>query len=138
MPVLRKYCRKSSLLLQQISNRLTEIEMQVTTSSSFFYIDSSILVSQEHNVGPLPFNVAPNSFQYRTIEYNGISLSLNTHDNCRSLNNGSICIIVNIFKDADSHYLLIKKLLDVSDFYNVGISSSALYVFNCSTLSNYI
>lgn len=132
MKFVKKYCRKPDLL-QQISNRFTEIEMHVVSDSS---TDSSTFVSQEHNFGPLSLNVAQNSSQYHKIQYNEISLSLNTRDNCCLLNDGSICIIINIFKNVNSYYLVVKKFLNINDFYNIGISSSALYVFKCSTLSN--
>ncbi|XP_067217093.1 uncharacterized protein [Linepithema humile] len=63
MAVFRRYCRKSGSVLQQISNRVAE--MEVHAAIDYCNIDSSIHVSMRHNVGPLPCNIAPNCNQYR-------------------------------------------------------------------------
>lgn len=63
-------------------------------------------------------------------------LSLDKRDNCCILHNDSICIVVNIFMTNDLYYLVVKKYLQVYDFYNIGISSSALDIYKCSELSS--
>lgn len=77
------------------------------------------------------------------IEFNIAKLHLiiyylrtNLRDNCCILEDKSICIICNIFKDCNSYRLGIKKFLEVDNFYTVGISSSDLQIYKCATLSN--
>ncbi|XP_067208342.1 uncharacterized protein [Linepithema humile] len=65
MAVFRRYCRKSGSVLQQISNRVAE--MEVHAAIDYCNIDSSIHVSMRHNVGSLPCNIASNCNQYRKI-----------------------------------------------------------------------
>lgn len=89
MASFRRYCRKPGSILQQISNRISE--MEVHAPIDYCSIDSSIHVSIRNNVGP--YNVAPNCHQYRKIMFNGILLSLDVRDNCCILRNGSICIV---------------------------------------------
>jgi len=36
----------------------------------------------------------------------------------------------------DSYYLVVKKFLQINDFYNIAILSSALNTFKCSQLSS--
>jgi hypothetical protein len=36
------------------------------------------------------------------------------------------------------YYLAVKKFLDVKNFHDVGVKSSVLHIFNCSSLSNNI
>lgn len=55
MVIFKKYCRKPGLFLQQIANRIAEIEAHVM-SDSIITIDSSVHVSMQHHAGPLPCN----------------------------------------------------------------------------------
>lgn len=64
--------------------------------------------------------------------------SLDICDNCCMLHDGTICIILNILVSNNSYYSIMKKLLNVCDFYDIGISSSMCHVFKCSTLNDNI
>jgi hypothetical protein len=136
MVIFRKYCRKPNLPLQQIYNRLAEIEAHSTIEN--YRINSNIHVSVEHNAGPLPCNLISNFLQYRKITFNGILLTLNMRDNCCILYDMSICIVVNIVMIENLYYLVVKKFREVKNFYDVGIPSSALHIFKCSSLTNNI
>jgi len=129
MSILRKYCRKPDLPLQQFFNRMTEIGLHGTGNDH--NIDLSI------HVIPLRNNDI-NCHQYRKIQFNGISLSIETRDNCCILHDGSICIIFYIVMDNNSYHLAVKKFLQVENFYDIGILSSVLQIYKCSTLSNEI
>lgn len=59
-------------------------------------------------------------------------------DNCCILRDKSICIVLNIVMNNNSYRLGVKKFLEVDDFYNIGMLSSALQIYKCSTLSNEI
>lgn len=134
MAIFKKYCRKPAFPLQQIYNRIAEMEAHGTVKHS--NINSSIHVSKEHNAGPLPCNVLLKCYQYRKIIFNEISLTLDIRDNCCILHDGSICIVINIFFTDDIYYLVVKKFLEIDKFYDVGIPSSAVHIYKCSSLSN--
>ena len=127
MSIFSKFLRKPSLPLQQYSNRMRERQLHGTNIHC--NIDSSIRVSR-------PLSNDTNSSQYRKIKFNGISLGINVRDNCFISVDGSICLIFNISMSSDNSYSLgIKKFLEVDDFYDLSIMSSALGVYKCATLS---
>ncbi|KYN50128.1 hypothetical protein ALC62_00156, partial [Cyphomyrmex costatus] len=137
MTLFRKLCRKPGLPLQQIFNRMAEIEAHQEVIDHC-NIDSSVNVLIEHNAGPLPHNITFNPRQYRKINFNGILLTSDTRDNCCILHDGSICIVTNIFMANGSYYLVVKNFLQIHDFYDIGLLSSALDTFKCSELSSRI
>jgi len=126
MSIFRKYCRKPGLPLQQIFNRMTEIDIHKTDTD--YDTDSSIRV--------IPLRNSDNHHQYRTIRFNRISLSIEMRDNCCILYDKSICIIFNIVMDNNSYRLAVERFLQVNDLYDIGISSLVLQISKCSTLSN--
>lgn len=127
MSIFRKYCRKPGQPLQQFFCRMAEIEAHGTNDNC--EIDSSIKVSVRHSTaGP----------RYYKITFNGLLLGLDLRDNCCLLNDGRICIVFDIVMDNNSYLLAVKKFLHVEDFYDVGIFSSALQIYKCSTVSNEI
>lgn len=139
MNFFRQYCRKPGSILQQISNRIAEMEAHAAID--YCNVDSLINLFMRHRLGPLPCNIAannPSCNQYHKVIFNGILLSLDARDNCCILSDGSICIVINIFVTDNSHYLVLKKFLDVDTFYDIGILSSALHIFKCSMLDNNI
>lgn len=129
MSIFRKYCRKPDLPLQQFFKRMKEIEIHGTVDARA--IDSPIRVSALYNNNS-------NCRQYRKIKFNGILLSIDVRDNCCILHNGSICIVCNIVLDNNLYRLAVKKFLQVEDFYDIGVLSSALQTYICSTLSSEI
>ncbi|XP_011696641.1 PREDICTED: uncharacterized protein LOC105455209 [Wasmannia auropunctata] len=124
-----KYCRKPGLPLQQFFNRMTEIDIHRT-------VDDHNMNSSIHVI-PLS-NSDINCRQYRKIQFNGISLSIEARDNCCILNDGSIGIIFSIDMNNNCYRLGIKKFLQIQDFYDIGMLSSALQIYKCSILSNEI
>jgi len=48
----------------------------------------------------------------------------------------SLCFIHNIFEHENVHYLVITKFEIVEDFYDVGIPSSLIDMFQCSAMRN--
>lgn len=65
-----------------------------------------------------------------------ILLSVDTRDNCCLLRDGSVCIVLDIIMDNNSYFLVVKKFLEIGDFYNIGISSSSVQVYKCSMLGH--
>ncbi|XP_067216803.1 uncharacterized protein [Linepithema humile] len=128
MSIFRKYCRKPGLPLQQFFKRMTEIKIHGTVDTRV--IDSSIRVSALYNDS--------NCHQYRKTKFNGILLSIDVRDSCCILRNGSICIVCNISLHNNLYRLAVKKFLQVEDFYDIDVLSSALQIYKCSTLSNEI
>ncbi|XP_032675527.1 uncharacterized protein LOC116846152 [Odontomachus brunneus] len=112
MSIFRKYCRKPGLPLQQFFNRIREIQIHGTSYNQ--EEDSSIRVSMPLNNGA----VFP---QYRKTQFKKILLSVNVRDNCCMLENGSICIVSNIFVRNSSYYLEVRKFLKVDNFYDIGV-----------------
>lgn len=128
MSIFRKYCRKPGLLLQQFANRMRELEFHGTNDKCD--INSSIRVSLQHSA---EIDKRP---QYRKIMFKRILLSVDTRDNCCLLRDGSVCIVLDIIMDNNSYILVVKKFLEIGDFYNIGISSSSVQVYKCSMLGH--
>lgn len=72
----------------------------------------------------------------RNIHFNNIFLSIDTRDNCCILYDGSICIVTEIAIDNNIYRLTVKKFLNVSDFYDVGMVSSCFQFYKCATLNS--
>ncbi|KYN20021.1 hypothetical protein ALC57_07595 [Trachymyrmex cornetzi] len=139
MSVFRKYCRKSDLCLQQIYNRFAEIEAHSTIENRS--MNSFTHVSIQHNAGLLPSNLLSNLLRHLSNGRKLIpipNITLNMRDNCCILHDMSVCILINIIMIENSYYLILKRFLEVKNFYDVGISSLALHIFKCSSLSNSI
>lgn len=134
MTFFRKYCRKPNLPLQQIYNRMAEVK--ACNTSQHFSTSSSVHVSMKYNSGQIPPNLSANSLQYRKIMFSEMLFSLETRDNCCILHDRSVCIVTNILVADNSYHLIMRKFLKVNDFYDVGILSSAVDIFICSSLSN--
>ncbi|XP_020298896.1 uncharacterized protein LOC109863113 [Pseudomyrmex gracilis] len=111
MAIFRKYCRKPNQPLQQFFNRMAE--KQINDINDNHEIDSSIRASMSHN------SDSSNRPQYRKIQFNKISLSIDERDNCCILRDGSICIVFNIVMNNNSYLLGVKKFLEIEDFYNI-------------------
>lgn len=105
------------------------VERQIHGNCDNRKIDSSIRVSISHNKD------GSNRPQYRKIQFNGILLSIDERDNCCILHDGSICIVFNILM-INSYRLAVKKFVEIDNFYDIGIVSSAFRIYKCTTLSN--
>jgi len=108
MPGFHKYIRKSHLTLQQFHNRICELN-DVGLAS----IDNRIhfRASQNHAEGPLlqhlPVHLCR---QFRKL--GNITFSTSLRDSCCILNNGEICIIMNIVQMEGSTILYCKKIFN--------------------------
>ncbi|XP_076766660.1 uncharacterized protein LOC143433258 [Xylocopa sonorina] len=127
MSLFKKYCRKPHLPLQQIFNRKMEEEQHGTrhkqdVNSSFIHVSH-------------PFGNGTHGLRYQKIQFANISLGIGTRDNCCILYDGRICIIKDIYHHNNTATLVAKRFMETTDFYNVGILSSALDIYKCSTLS---
>ncbi|KAM0736975.1 hypothetical protein ACS0PU_000068 [Formica fusca] len=125
MSTFRKFCRKSNQPLQQMFNRMKEIQKHESTNT----VETSVRVF-------IPYTNDTNCLRYRKITFNHLLLSTNLRDNCCILKDGSICIVCNIFKNGNSYRLGIKKFLQVDNFYTVGILSSDLQIYKCAALTD--
>lgn len=56
-------------------------------------------------------------------------------DNCCILLDGSICIVINIVENNNSYNLIVKRFLEVDNFYNIGMESSAFQIYKCGNIS---
>ena len=65
------------------------------------------------------------------------TLGTNLQDNTCLLEDLSICVIENIFKITNNLiYILVKKFRLVEDLYDVGVRSSSVGVYKCSSIEN--
>ncbi|KYN41965.1 hypothetical protein ALC56_03616, partial [Trachymyrmex septentrionalis] len=62
-----------------------------------------------------------NCFQYRKIKFSGILFTLNMRDNCCTLHDMFVCLLINIIMIENSYYLILKTFLEVKNFYDVGM-----------------
>lgn len=90
--------------------------------------------------GPLPVNLSyKKCCQYKKLQTEIMFLSITSlGDKCCILNDGSICIILNIVDKENKIHLVIQKFVIVEDFYDIGISSSKINIFKCSALAGNI
>lgn len=129
MSIFRKYCRKPGQPLQQFFNRMGEIQAHGTNDNRDVDSTVRVFMSRNNDAGCL---------EYRKIKFNNILLSVYKRDSCCILNNGSICIVVNIIVKNNIYCVAVKKFLETDDFYDIGVVSSSLQVYKCSSLSNEI
>lgn len=128
MIIFRRYCRKANQPLQQLFNRIKE--KQAHGSKKIHNVETSIRAFMPYT------NKDTNTLQYRKIKFNHILLTIHNRDNCCILNDGSICIITDIFNNGSSYYVGVKKFIQVVNLYDVGISSSDLQVYMCTALAD--
>lgn len=125
MSIFRKYCRKPNQPLQQFFNRMMEIRQHGLCQN--LNSESSIRESMSHNTDK--------NNPHTKIQFNGIYLSIDLRDNCCILLDGSICIVINIVENNNSYNLIVKRFLEVDNFYNIGMESSAFQVYKCGNIS---
>ncbi|XP_066587833.1 uncharacterized protein [Prorops nasuta] len=123
--IFRKLCRKPNLPLQQIVNRLKEIDNNAVSTIHDYASSVSKIVK---------CNATIHRPAYTKIKFKNTFLTTEIRNNCCLLFDGSVCIIETIdFKD-DSYFLFVRKFETISDFYDVGIPSSDLQIFKCLNL----
>lgn len=129
MCIFKKYLRKPALPLAQFANRLIEKEINGTNNNRA--VQPSVCVSMPYNNN----NNDNTSFRhYQKIQFNGMVFSLHARDSCCILHNGLICIIVDIIVDNGAYRLSVKRFVQVENFYDIGILSSAVGIYQCSSL----
>ncbi|XP_070516696.1 uncharacterized protein [Cardiocondyla obscurior] len=129
MSIFKKFCRKPGLPLQQFYNRMVEIQKHGTNMSNINNKSLSIHTYLMHNNDT-------NCLRYRRINFNNISLGIDTRNKCCILYDDSICIIKDISMRNNSYKLTVQQYLDVEDFYDVGLKSSVFQFYKCTNLSN--
>jgi len=134
MPGFRKYIRKPHLTLQQLHNRICELN-----DVDLAPIDNRIHLraSQNHAEGPLlqhlPVHLCR---QFRKLKLGNITFSTSLRDSYCILNNGEICIIMNIVQMEGSTIFIVKQFLIQIHLYDVGKTSDLAGVFQCSNVSD--
>lgn len=130
---IKQLLRKAERPLQQIHNRLTELEY----CSSLLKEHKKIGVNGLHNAGPLlPEIHGP---QYSTYSTADSTLSIHKPNNCCALTDGSIIIIENIVGITVNEFCIIgRKCIDLSNLYTEPCNSSLLGIYKsegCGNLS---
>nr|XP_034195292.1 uncharacterized protein LOC117611451 [Osmia lignaria] len=125
--ILRKYCRKPGLPLQQFVNRMAEIQTHGANRVR-------VVASSDIEVS-MPLGCGTDILQYRRIQFNGMSFSLHVRDNCCILRDGAICILSSIAEHTNTFRLGVQKFTEVGDIFDIGIKSSAVGLYKCRYLS---
>ncbi|XP_071581909.1 uncharacterized protein [Temnothorax nylanderi] len=142
MSIFRKYCRKPDLPLQQIANRRAEQSNKcnnrfVNNCLPAVVDNPSIEMLGRHAAGPLPRELFHRSCQqFQRAKIGRWLFTRQIRDNCCILRDATICVIENFLTIETINYLLVRKFLHVQDFYDVGVPSSSVGVYKCSTLIN--
>ncbi|XP_029053948.1 uncharacterized protein LOC114881353 [Osmia bicornis bicornis] len=103
MRIFRKYCRKPGLPLQQFVNRMAEIQAhgenrtRVVPSSD---IEISVALGCDTDI-----------LQYRRIQFNGMSFTIDARDNCYILRDGAIYILSSIAEHRNTFRLGVQNSL---------------------------
>lgn len=135
MVYFRRMCRKPHLSLQQIAARRAEQEQcKKRTIEQHNYIK----VWKKHEQSPLPY--ADNNFrmynQYKFLKTPDMTIGVCVRDNCCILSDLSICCVKNILQYENNYFIVVKKFLQVADFYSINISSSSVGIYKCSELAH--
>lgn len=129
---IKQFLRKVERPLQQIHNRLTELEYCL----SFEKKHRKIGVHGTHNVGPILPGI--NSPQYSTFSRADFILSIHNPNNCCGLNDGTIVSIENIATNTANNALCIigRKFIALSDLYTEPCNSSLLGIYKSEGYDN--
>lgn len=136
MQFYRRMCRAPGRSLQQINNRRVEME-RIEGKKVSRKSDSEAW--SKHQQGPLPMNamnLAENFEQFNLVRWSSMTIGTNKRDNCVKFADGDIYCVQNILRQKNKYYLYCKKFRTKGIFYDVGIASTEVEVFKCSSLSN--
>lgn len=64
-----------------------------------------------------------------------MTIGVCVRDDCCILFDLSICCVKNILHYNNDYFIVVKKFLQVVDFFNIGISSSLVGIYKCSELA---
>ena len=132
---LVKLVRKPSKPLEQIANRLFEQkDLPLYSGKTENNMDMSANPIEEHHS-----NCIPSSFgicrQYRRISINGVLISVQTGNNCITIDN-DVVIVRNIVVRNGKKLLIYQKFQDKQDFYNYPCQSSRFKIYQVSNVRN--
>lgn len=132
LQVLKKLIRKSDKPLQQVINRITEIDNVELRKPSF-----NNNQPRTHSSGPLPDECYDP--QYIEHFFQNFTLKIISPDNCCGLVDGSIIIVENFATSIDKKIRVVgRKFRNVCDFYKKPCPSSELGVFEVSELDSHL
>ncbi|XP_066589825.1 uncharacterized protein [Prorops nasuta] len=129
MMMFRKYCRKPHLSLQQFCRRMDEIQFN---SNQEISNDDPSIPKFVH------YRNTNNRAGYSKILFNNLLLTTEIRDNCCLLRDNSICVIVDIVINENLYLLQVKKFIELEPFYDIGIKSSDIGIYKCSSLHSEI
>lgn len=130
MPEFIKLIRKPDYPLQQYYKRTQELNEQ---------FNMNVLPSLQHSEGPIPDNIAENECQqFKKLEIGNLTLSSNNRDRCCILKDTRIGIIKNIFRIDDDVFLMFQAFEVNEIFYDAGVTSDNVGVYNCKLSSDII
>ncbi|XP_036144423.1 uncharacterized protein LOC118646174 isoform X1 [Monomorium pharaonis] len=128
---IKQFVRKAERPLQQIHNRLTELEYCL----SFKKEHRKIGVHETYNAGPILPGI--NSPQYSTFSRTDFILFIHSPNNCCGLNDGTIVFIENIATNTANDLCIIdRKFIGLSDLYTEPCNSSLLGIYKSEGYDN--
>lgn len=128
---MKQYLRKVEGPLQQIHNRLTELEYCIPFEKKHRKIGAH----GTHNAGPILPGI--NGCQYSRFSRTDFILSIYNPNNCCGLNNGSIVTIENIVTNAANELFIIgRKFINLTDLYTEPCNSSLLGIYKSTECEN--
>lgn len=128
---IKHFLRKAERPLQQIHNRLTELEHCLLFQKEHLKIG----VHGTHDAGPILPGI--NSPQYSTFSRADFTLSIYKPNNCCALSDGSIVIIENIATTTANDLCIIgRKFIGLSNLYTEPCNSSLLGIYKSTGCEN--
>lgn len=124
--------RKSYLSLQQIvARRAKEEHCKQQTKLA------NVKVWKKHEQGPLLNDIAFKTiYQFKFLQTSHITIDCCLRDNYFILSDSTTCCAQNILHTGNNYYIIVKKFLQVEDFYSIVIGLSLVGIYMCSELSN--
>lgn len=131
LQILKKLVRKPNQPLPQIVRRLHEKDYVLSTCDT---TQNDIVLSIEHNEGPLPSNDFEKEYKKCTFKY--FTLSTSSGNNCCLLKDMSVVLIENFAIRNNNYYIIGKKFQNVSNFFNEPCQSSRLNIYSVDNLGS--
>lgn len=128
---IKRLLKKAERPLQQIHNRLTELEYCFSVQKEHQKIE----VHGIHKAGPMIPGI--NGLQYSTYSRADFTLSIHNPNNCCGLNDGSIVKIENIVTTTANDFFIIgRKFSGLNDLYSEPCNSSLLGIYKSKGYEN--
>ena len=133
MPKLRRCIRKPGLKLPQVYERICERDDSNIASVNN---DIHVRLSQTHAHGPLPEHVNEKNYQqFHKLKVGAVTFATTLRDNCCILKDFQVCLIKNIVKLEETIFFIVQKFRRVRPIYDVGLTSDAVGIYQCSDLT---